>query len=338
MFENSALVRSPIAALAFMIVAGLFGCGGGGGGDGDDVEITDDPAPPMPVSVSFGIGTKTAAPLTLTAGPVTISYPLLSFSGTWDRNAKAYTLTGGTGIDSGPSLFGTFASQLVQPLAWVDSKVPTLGRIENTTPAGNTLFLPEPVQSTITAAGLRLTYPGAIPLDVDWETYIGLWAGAPAPPDHWRLASFGGATIALAIDRMTMILDLMAFINGNDRAIAAAGATGLVTACSPRPGAAAGTRRIALTQADGVLNPGDGLTVTYNDCWIDDPTDDLDILRNGTITLSLYIENATPFSTGFDQFRFDALTEQETDTVGGVVNVDPTTIVTTGTLTLFVRP
>jgi hypothetical protein len=340
MFERSAFFLLPIAAAAMVIVAGLSGCGGGGGDspDGGDVEITDDPAPPMPVAVNFGIGTKAGAPLTLTSGPISISYPLLSFNGTWDRNAKAYTLSGGTGTSSGPSLFGTFASQLVEPLAWVGSTLPTRGKIESITPAGNSFFLPDPVQSTVTSTGLTLTYPGVTPLAVDWDRYIGLWAEVPEQPDHWRLASFGGATVALAIERMTVVLELMAFINGNDQAIAASGAAGLVTACSPRPGASTGTRRIALTNPDGEFNPGDGLTVTYNNCWIDDPADDVDILRNGTITLSLYIENATPFSTGFDEFRFDALTDQETETAGGVVTVDPTAIVTTGTLTLFVTP
>jgi hypothetical protein len=133
-----------------------------------------------------------------------------------------------------------------------------------------------------------------------------------------------------------MVLDLMATINANDLRISAAG--GYVTACSPRPGAATGTRTIALANQDGQLNPGDSIVVTYRDCWIDDATDDIDLLWNGTITMSGYIENKSPFSTGFEEIRFNGLAEYETITSAGTVTVEPLALVTNGTMTLFVTP
>lgn len=338
-------LRTPLAAAALALVASLSACGGGGGGDGDGNGngITDDPAPPMPSIVTFGIGTKDDARLTFSASiesvPVTISYPLLGFNGSWNRTTQSYTLNGATGVASAPSppLFGSFANQIVETLAWTGDNEPTTGKIENSTPAGNAFFLPQAVQSTIIGGGLTLTYPGEVPLAVDRDTYLNLWTD-DARPEWWRLASFGGASLGLALDRIRLILDLMAFVNGNDLAISGAGAAGLETACSPRPGAATGSRRIALADPDGELNPGDDLVVTYTNCWIDDPADDVDVLLNGTIRLNGYIENASPVSTGFDEFRFDALAEQETGTNGGVVTVDPIVVTTTGTLTLFVTP
>lgn len=336
--------------LMLAISAALGACGSGGDDvddDGGDVDITDEPAPPLPALVKFGIGTKDGAPLTFTANldttAVVIAYPLLGFGGTWDRNAGAYSLTGGTSVSTTPSppLFGGFSNQIVDPLAWVGYNPPSAGKLEQITPAGNPFFLPDPVQATFGSVGVRLTYPSETPLDVDWDTYVNLWLD-DTQIDAWRLASFGGATMSLAIERVRMILDLMAFINANDMAISAAGSTGLVTACSPRPGAATGTRRIALANPDGEFNPGDDLVVTYENCWIDDPTDDIDQLLDGSITLSGYIENVTDagdfVSTGFDEFRFDSLKVRETETVGSVVNVDPASVVTTGTLTLFVQP
>lgn len=339
----------PAARLLPLLVvcAALSACGGGGGDDGGDVDVADDPAPPLPAVVRFGVGTKDAAPLTFTAGigpaPVAIAYPLLGFSGTWNRTADAYTMAGNTAVNSSPvpPLFGSFNNQIVEALAWVGSRSPTAGKLEQITPAGSPFFLPNPVQSTVTANGVTLTYPGQASLVVDFDTFIALWAD-DTQPVPWRVASFGGTAMALAVDRVRMALDLMAFVNANDTAISAAGAAGLQTACSPRPGAAAGTRRVALADPDGELNPGDGLVVTYTNCWVDDPTNDIDQLLDGTIRLNNYIENATGarafVSTGFDELRFESLTMRETETAGGTVSVDPTAIVTTGTLSLFVEP
>lgn len=339
--RNASRLASTLA-----IFATLAACGGGGD-DGGTIDITDDAAPPLPAVLKFGIGTKDSAPLTFSSSvdttTVTIAYPLLSFGGTWDRGSGAYTLAGSTGVNSSPvpPLFGNFGNQIVETLAWTGDGSPTAGKLEQITPAGNAFFLPDPVQTTIVGNVLTLSYPNETPLDLDWDSYLNLWVD-DTQIDPWRLASFGGATLSLAIERIRMILDLMAFINANDTAISAAGANGLVTNCSPRPGAATGTRRIALANPDGELNPGDGLIVTYSDCWIDDATDDVDQLLDGSITLSGYIENATDagvfVSTGFDEFRFESLEVRETETVGSVVNVDPTAVVTSGTLTLFVQP
>jgi len=342
--RNASRLASTLA-----IFAALAACGGGGGDDSGDVDITDDPAPSLPTALKFGIGTKDSAPLTFASSidttTVTIAYPLLGFSGTWDRAASAYTLVGATGVNSSPvpPLLGTFSNQIVETLTWTGDGSPTAGKLEQITPASNAaFFVPEPVQTTIAGNLLTLSYPGETsPPPLDWDSYLGLWVD-DTQIDPWRLASFGGATLSLAIERIRMVLDLMAFINANDIAISAAGANGLVTNCSPRPGAATGTRRIALANADGELNPGDGLVVTYSNCWLDDATDDVDQLLDGAITLNGYIENATDagafVSTGFDEFRFDSLEVRETETVGSVVNVDPTAVVTSGTLTLFVQP
>jgi hypothetical protein len=117
-------------------------------------------------------------------------------------------------------------------------------------------------------------------------------------PNQWRLASFGGTASALAAESGRMVLELMAFINANDLRIATAGAAGLDTACSPRPGAATGTRKIALANPDGELNPGDGLIVTYATAGsMIRPTTSICCQRS--ITLTGYIENRAHFSTGF---------------------------------------
>lgn len=331
---------APRLLSAFAIAIMVAACGGGGDSDGGGggVDITDDPAPPMPTTVTFNVGTKDSARLTLTADGISIAYPLLAYNGTWNRTAQAWTLSGRTGVDSGPALFGAFQVASVVPVSWTGDSPPTSGKLEFITPAGNSFFLPQLVQATFDTGTppVLLTY-GPSTIRYDWDAYLSLWPD-DTQPREWRLASFGGTVSFLVADRTQLILDLMAYINANDTRIASAGAAGLVTDCSPRPGAATGTRKIALANPDGELNPGDGLVVTYTNCWVDDPTDNIDLLYNGSITLNGYIENKTPFSTGFDEFRFNSLSEQETETVGSVVNVDPLPIVTTGTMTLFVTP
>lgn len=331
---------APRLLSAFAIAIMVAACGGGDDGDGGSggVDITDDPAPPMPTTVAFNIRTKDTATLTLTADGISIAYPLLDYSGTWNRTAQAWTLGGRTGVDSGAALFGRFQAASVVPVSWTGDSPPTAGKLEFITPAGNSFFLPELVQATFDTSTLPvlLTY-GATTSRYDWDAYLSLWID-DTQPREWQLASFGGTASFLVADRTQLILNLMAYINANDTRIASAGAAGLVTDCSARPGAATGTRKIALANPDGVLNPGDGLVVTYTNCWIDDPTDNIDLLYNGSIALNGYIETKTPFATGFDEFRFNSLSEQETETVGSVVNVDPLPIVSTGTMTLFVTP
>lgn len=327
--------NAPRLVTALTISVFVVACGGD---DSDDVQVTDDPAPPMPATVNFSIGTKEAAGLTLTADELGVAYPSLRFNGAWNRTAQAWTLSGRIGVDSGASLFGSFAAQIIEPLNWTGDASPTAGRIEFTTPAGNSFFPGQTVQAAIDASALPvlLTF-GTDSARYDWDSFEEIWPD-DTQADPWRLASFGGAATEIALERASAVLELMAFVNANDVRIASAGAAGLETACSPRPGAATGTRRIALAAPDGELNPGDSLTVTYSNCWIDDPTDSIDVLLNGSLTLSGYIENSNPFSTGFDEIRFNSLSEQETFTSGQAVTVDPVSVVTTGTMTLFVTP
>lgn len=317
-------------AIATLVAA----CGGGGGdddGDGGTI-VTDDPAPPMPTTINFNIATKDAAPLAFSVDTVAISYPLLKFNGTWNRTADAWTMRGSTGVDSGAALFGAFSTQVLEPLQFTGDE-PSAGKLEFATPAANSFFPGEQVQVTV-GTNVLVTY-NLVTKSYDWDTFLLLWPDV-AQSNSDRLASFGVTASGLAADRGKLVLDLMATINGNDLKISAAG--GYETPCASRPGAATGTRRIALTNPDGELNPGDGIVITYTNCWIDDQTDTVDRLLNGSITLSGYIENQSPFSTGFDEIRFNALAENETETIGGAVNVVQPAIVTNGTMTLFVTP
>lgn len=317
-------------AIAMLVVA----CGGGDDGGGGGIDITDDPAPPMPTSINYGFGTKDAAPLAFSADGISLSYPLLQFRGTWNRTANTWTMTGSTGVHSGAQLFGNFGVQAVEPLQFSADGTPVAGKLEFITPAGNSFFLSQPVQVTLSSTSALVAY-GTTTASFGWDDFLLLWPDT-AQPDAYRLASFGTTTSALAADRGKMVLDLMAVINANDLKISAAG--GYVTACSTPPGAVAGSRTIALANPDGELNPGDGIVVTYANCWVDDPSDSIDLLWNGKITMSGYIETRSPFSTGFDEIRFDGLAENETETVGGAVNIVQPAILTNGTLTLFVTP
>jgi hypothetical protein len=320
------------------VISVLLAACGGGDDDSGPTAIADEAAPPMPTTVNFNIGTKDTARLTFTVDGVSIAYPLLRYTGTWNRTAQAWTLRGSTGVDSGTMLFGAFSVQVIEALNWTGDDAPSSGKMEFVTPAGNSFFPGQTVQATIDSnpQPILLTF-GTATIRYDWDSYLMVWPD-DTQPNQWRLASFGGTASALAAESGRMVLELMAFINANDLRIATAGAAGLDTACSPRPGASTGTRKIALANPDGELNPGDGLIVTYSNCWIDDPTDNIDLLFNGSITLTGYIENRSPFATGFDQITFNSLAENETETAGQVVTVVQPPVVTTGTMTLFVTP
>ena len=334
MHSAFSLRGAPGLFTAIVISVFLAACGGGG----DDAVDIEDTKQQMPTTVNFNIGTKDSARLTFSVDGVSIAYPLLKYSGTWNRTAQAWTLRGSTGVDSGPMLFGAFSVQVIEALNWAGDSAPSSGKMEFVTPAGNSFFPGQTVQTTIDSnpQPILLTF-GAATIRYDWDSYLLVWPD-DTQPDQWRLASFGGTASALAAESGRMVLELMEFIYANDVRISTAGAAGLDTACSPRPGAATGTRKIALANQDGELNPGDGLIVTYSNCWIDDPADNIDLLFNGSLTLTGYIENRSPFATGFDQITFNSLTENETETAGQVVTVVQPPVVTTGTMTLFVTP
>lgn len=334
---------------ATLVVAALLGACGGGGGD-DVVVDTDDPAPSLPTIVKFGIGTKATAPLTVTAtGVGVVAYPSLGFNGEWNRAASAFTLGGGTGVSSGATLYGDMTERIAEPLRWVAApepwigdNIPTEGKLETETPLSNTNFPGYLVQTAISSTGLTLSYQSSTLALPDWGAFEDLWED-PATPAEWQLASFGGSTLSLAIDRSRLVLDLMAYVNARDREIAAAGAAGIEAPCDLPPGSTTrGSRKIALANPDGQLNPGDSLVMTYTDCWLDDPGDNVDIWLEGTVVLSGYIENADDsgalVSTGFDEFRFESLKSRDTETVGGALIPDDLELVTTGTMTLFVTP
>lgn len=335
MRNTSLVARSGARFLSAIAIAMLVAaCGGGddNGGGGGGTIIADDPAPPMPSTVNFGIGTKDAARLSVSVDTVAIAYPALQFQGTWNRTANTWTLRGSTNVESGAQLFGAFRVQAIEPLEFTGTDSPSRGKLEFTT-------LVFPAQSVQAAFSLSdppvLTVYGLERKTWQWDAFLLVWTDT-LQPSHWRLASFGTTASGLVVDRGQLVLDLMATINANDLKIAGGG--GYETACSPRPGASTGTRRIALANPDGQLSPGDTVVVTYTNCWIDDPTDDIDLMLNGTITMSGYIENKAPFSTGFDEVRFNALAENETETVAGAVTVMEPAIVTSGTMTLFVTP
>jgi hypothetical protein len=324
-----------LSAIAIAVLVAACGGGDDDGGGGGTI-ITDDQAPPMPTTVSFNVGTKDAARLAISADSIGFSYPQLAFAGTWNRTANTWTLRGSTEVDSGPQLFGSFSARAVEPLQFFADDTPAAGTMEFVAPLGNS-FIPAgaTMQVKVGANVVVTNMVNLIDHTYDWDTFLSMWIDATQHPTE-RLASFGTTTAGLVADRGKMVLDLMATINANDLRISATG--GYVTACSPRPGAATGTRTIALANQDGQLNPGDTIIVTYRDCWIDDPTDDIDLLWNGTITMSGYVENKSPFSTGFEEIRFNGLAEYETITSAGTVTVEPLALVTNGTMTLFVTP
>jgi len=328
--------RQVLSAIAVAVMAAA--CGGGGGGSVDGTVnpvITDDPAPPMPANVNFTFGTKASAPLALSTPGVVLSYPRIAFAGTWNRMADTWTMRGQADVESGAQLFGNFSARAIDPAQFSADDTPTAGKLEYVAPPGNT-FIPAGaiMQVTVGAQALVVNMTNLIDHTYAWDVFLDMWTDTNQHPTE-RLASFGVNASGLVADRGKMVLDLMAAINVSDQQIQTA--AGYATQCSPRPGAGTGSRLITLASQDGHLNPGDTVLVTYTNCWVDDPSDSIDVLLNGTVTMAGYIESKSPFATGFDEIRFN-LSENETETVGGTVMVMQPAVSTNGTMTLFVSP
>ncbi|MEJ2452495.1 MAG: hypothetical protein P8047_17875 [Gammaproteobacteria bacterium] len=74
----------------------------------------------------------------------------------------------------------------------------------------------------------------------------------------------------------------------------------------------------------GAMGSGDDFKIDVNNCWVDDPGNNIDLLYDsGQMQFKIYGESTTPFTLGFDQVLFNNL--QITETGPGVDQLQPST-------------
>jgi hypothetical protein len=352
------------------------GCGGGGGGGG--VDITPTPAPPLPTSVLNFVVSAPATPANGNILSASISQPApapsleillkqtaqpfdFRLTGTFNRTTGDTTLNA-TGVNGSgsivadatsffPDLTANLTTNIIETVRWVNTDKPLQGAMQVDFEEAN---VPDSVTMRVNPDADGLGTPGVslklnsdignLPTSLTWDQFMGITADLVAPP--WqKYAAMGYAAYDFMFRRTAIAFDNFQFFIENDAALEAAGTAGLSEpgACDvfPPTTGTAGEKRMVWNDnnVSGDLNGGDGFSVACTDCWVDDPTDDIDVIFRDMVSpfsqrMVGYIENATPFFLAGD-FIFDQFGEVET-TSSPFVEVPNSSIITNGRFQLQV--
>lgn len=320
---------SAAGGSVFLFGVLLLACGGGGGGGADGGG--QQPSPQMPRNMNYNITTVQGAPLTLAYPEGNCTIDNISLAGTIRTDTLALTSGSGSrmiipGIiyqvpSAADNQFAPLAPWVDNQLSWGSSGYPTAGQlriINNLT--GSDWILIDVDPSISPGGGVRLTnYVGytsvGTTVNFGWEGFISVADNVSAPLFQ-RKASLGFSGMALGYAQAAIVIDWLAFVDNdvNVGRLASAGTAGVTENCDPRPGAPLGTRKIVWRDnvANGGVGPGDGFTVTYNQCFVDDPGDDVDEILDGTIRMNGYILTDNPFAIGMAEVRFENFSRTET--------------------------
>lgn len=313
----------------------MFGCGGGGGDDDGGGGGT--PAPTVPVTVNYNIGTS-ANPLvaTLQPGGVTFTLTAINLTGTLNRDNGDLT------VDEARSMSFTLPSPFIEEETLTigilvptggeivspgNQQHPTSGALQINVSSGVTGF--DRVMGEILATGVRIeAFDGADsvagPVTLTWAEFEALENDAGAAP-YLRVARYSYSAIEFIFEQFSLTYLLLATIVENDDLLQSSRSIVGSSAVFPGTGRA-GTLRIDWqdTSGNGDLGPGDGFVGTFSEFWVDDPTDDIDRIYNGVLTLSGYIENQGAVNNVGGAFVFSNFREQETE--GNVISPDTTSV------------
>lgn len=333
------ILRALLSLLVGSII--ITACGGGGEELG--------PTPPSTV-LSYVLSgpragvTPLAVSGTATGGAVTAAFTspaaplqeLPNLPGTYDTATLDYMLnssfnpamwldTSGTGAP-----FGTLEVTINQPFHWNNGTEPSSGTLSITSRDIIKLFTGT-IRLTVTSvpsAGVNISLDSnndGTPDEfrfVTWADFDMLWDDATAllwqriASFTYSMHSFLFAQADLAIQSFTTIEDLYSGFE-----TAGPGSAQTVT-CSSTPPDPSWANNIKVTWNDldnsTTITNGDSFSFFFDDCWIDNPTDNIDQVLTGTMNFLHYDRHVQACPT------YDNLIITETDAGGAIANTDIT--------------
>jgi hypothetical protein len=309
-----------------MLGAFLNACGGGG------EEAASSPPVTQPSSYQYQIRSLPAGPMIAANALETLQVTGLNMDGTFNRETDEVTLVNGG--NPGPlatlesTSFGTLPLDVTQEMRWVGGMHPTRG--EYVVRISATEIVRVTVDNVLQGVHVdqiingQNTGSGSFNW-IDFESLLGSQA-----PAYQQIAHYAYGARGLVLEQAGRVIDALDIITSREAELA----VGPVTVdCDPYPpaGGARGSIRYAWidTNASGSLGPGDAFTITFDQCWENDPSDDIDNLLSGAATLSGYTEaSGPPLLIGGDMtFSNFVMTETE-EGPPGVFTIlpDPVTI------------
>jgi hypothetical protein len=285
------------------------------------------------------------------SGALTATFPsnqstngLPWLEGTYDTATDDYVLNSSLDpvawVDTTGVPFGALEVRVTQTFRWNDGNDPTSGELTVTSRDVTPTFegtVKVAVTST-PASGVNISWdsddngvPDAGPVFYSWIDFDELWENAGI--DLWqRVASFTYSMreflydqAELAIEAFTVIEDLFSSFE-----MAGPGST-LPATCSPNPPVHTWPNEVRVTWNDhdgsATININDSFTFVFDNCWIDDPTNDIDEVLNGRLDF-LYYDRHVQACPSYSALRLD-----ETNAGGVIANSD---ITLNGGLCLFI--
>jgi hypothetical protein len=312
-------VFTRFAVLVAIFAAGIVtivGSNGGGGGDGDagaellgvyDISIdrgvdgsgdqTDG------ITVTFDGGT---ASVRVDPNPVLGQYMCdqtteiceLSRIGLDGANTFLYVFDG-----SSPQIVGDLVIQIPEQVIISTIGQPIIGRVQ--------------IQSVAAPAGLD---EGFIDVDLDtcpdveivdnsaslgcytWDEFEALFDD-PTASQVEKLASFGFQALGFLFEQVDLVTEVLGLIDEYETDLKQAGTITEMCDAFADAGLAAptgtvnqGMRTLSWidTNSDGQVGPGDDFVGMLDECWVNDPTDDIDEILDGTGNFYDYVLNEDP--------------------------------------------
>jgi hypothetical protein len=333
----STLKRQHWLSLVFAVflLTTLTACGGGGGDGG--TSLSDDPAPTMPsrvIYVADSNGTYVNITNINSHGTQSIT-AYLYLEGYYIKASKQYSLTPSNirrlyirpTSDPGFVLpirdpidpFGGFDLFVDQSLTWIAGQHPTSGEFRIAWINNITVTVNNNIDGAGTP-GVDITY-SASSSSLSWPDFEAALNddGAPA---YQREAALAYLTFKYLYRPLYRVVENFDTMRTQEDAFEAGGSgtTFAVPLCSEFNGV---TGNFNLTWFDGpgefanAMGNGDNFTIAVDNCWLDDPASNDDLLyASGKLLLNSYGESTSPFSLGFVEVVFDNLEINQTAQTG----------------------
>lgn len=305
------------AAVLLALICLLPSCGGGGGGVGGGDDTVS-----LPDEFNYSLAVDSQDPFTMsdskgddvtlgTLGPVTGTY----VTGSRECSLKKGSLINAT-REGWASPYHAFTIQILTDIVATAGQNPTQGSWKVTDGNPNTVDL-----SVIASPsqGVSISLNNGAARTYTWDELYALYLDENE--EYWRWqASLSAIIISKLLDEVVFSADTLTEIETNDTTLEEDGS--LAFTCSAFPGSTPpsgvpvlqGTNTLGWvdTSGDSALGPGDDFTWTYYWCWADDPSNDIDLLYLGSVSMLGFLENSaddTIASIGF---------MPEGDSAGGV--------------------
>ncbi len=318
---------SERALLVSVVLFGmlLVGCGGGGGDSG-----ASPPPPIVPTQFSYQIRALASGPLTVTMGEVSAEIADLNMDGTYDRSSEAATMTRGSSplavTLQGPP-FGTLPVSIMEDWAWVGNGSPTAGELIVQRSVSDTIWLT--VDNTVPGVQVSWDNGGVVsgPDAFTWAEFEAI--PGSAAPEYQQIAAYAYEARGFVFEQAGLAVDTLEVVTSMEDNLVRGP---VVLGCDRYPPGTGTAGTITYTWVDvsgnGEPGPGDTFAVSYDQCWVDDPDDDIDTILSGSATLSGYTEVAGPPLLLGGDMTFSDLVVTETQEVspGTYVTQDAVTI------------